>query len=505
MNHTNTSDVLKIITSSGADIDVVLNYVIQGQLVEKNDYTKITTATTTTIALPDSGSSLITSLYLKNIDGSTSNTIGIYKTFGGVDYLKFGCALAAGECIIYTQERGWVVYTATGKQKVETGSGGGSTAWGDLTGTLSDQTDLQAALDLKAPIASPTFTGTVSGITKAMVGLSNVDNTSDANKPVSTLQAAGDAAAQAAAEAYADGLVVGLWDDRGNYDPTATSDYPASGGSGTAGAILKGDIWTVSVAGTISGNTVNIGDVVRALVDTPGLTDANWAIGENNIGYVPENVANKDATGGYAGLTLFKINFKNAANTFTSFFTNSNTAARTYTFQNRDGTIADDTDLALKAPIASPTFTGTVSGITSAMVGLGNVDNTSDATKNSATVTLTNKTLTSTTNIFATVTTIASSATPTPTGDGRENELYVTALAANAVFAAPSGTPANGNKITIRVKDDGTPRTLGYNAIYRFIDVTGPTTTIANKTLYMAGKYNSADSTVDILAVGQEA
>ena len=43
-------------------------------------------------------------------------------------------------------------------------------------------TDLAA----KAPLASPTFTGTVSGITKSMVGLGNVDNTSDANKPVST-------------------------------------------------------------------------------------------------------------------------------------------------------------------------------------------------------------------------------------------------------------------------------------------------------------------------------
>jgi uncharacterized protein (TIGR02145 family) len=41
-------------------------------------------------------------------------------------------------------------------------------------------------LDLKAPISSPTFTGTVAGITKTMVGLPNVDNTTDANKPVST-------------------------------------------------------------------------------------------------------------------------------------------------------------------------------------------------------------------------------------------------------------------------------------------------------------------------------
>ncbi|MEO8111358.1 MAG: tail fiber domain-containing protein, partial [Ginsengibacter sp.] len=35
-------------------------------------------------------------------------------------------------------------------------------------------------------LESPTFTGTVGGITKSMVGLGNVDNTSDINKPVST-------------------------------------------------------------------------------------------------------------------------------------------------------------------------------------------------------------------------------------------------------------------------------------------------------------------------------
>ena len=40
----------------------------------------------------------------------------------------------------------------------------------------SDAVD-KASLDLKANLASPTFTGTVSGITKAMVGLPNVENT----------------------------------------------------------------------------------------------------------------------------------------------------------------------------------------------------------------------------------------------------------------------------------------------------------------------------------------
>lgn len=55
--------------------------------------------------------------------------------------------------------------------------------------------------------------------------------------------------------------------------------------------------------------------------------------------------ANKDASGGYAGLTLFGINFKNALGTFTSLFQNANTATRIYTFQDRSGTIADDADL----------------------------------------------------------------------------------------------------------------------------------------------------------------
>ena len=54
------------------------------------------------------------------------------------------------------------------------------------TNLASEVTRATAAEALKAPLASPTFTGTVSGIDKTMVGLGNVDNTSDANKPVST-------------------------------------------------------------------------------------------------------------------------------------------------------------------------------------------------------------------------------------------------------------------------------------------------------------------------------
>lgn len=62
----------------------------------------------------------------------------------------------------------------------------------ELAAALGDDanfaTTMTNNLALKAPLASPTFTGTVSGITKAMVGLANVDNTADTAKPVSTAQ-----------------------------------------------------------------------------------------------------------------------------------------------------------------------------------------------------------------------------------------------------------------------------------------------------------------------------
>ena len=99
--------------------------------------------------------------------------------------------------------------TNTNKFKI----GDGTNRWADLNyfvdintivdsapGTLDTLNELAAAINddaayfttmassiaLKAPLASPTFTGTVSGVTKTMVGLGSVDNTADSAKPVST-------------------------------------------------------------------------------------------------------------------------------------------------------------------------------------------------------------------------------------------------------------------------------------------------------------------------------
>jgi hypothetical protein len=95
----------------------------------------------------------------------------------------------------------------------------------------------------------------------------------------------------------------------------------------------------------------------------------------------------------------------------------------------------------------------------------------------------------------------ASSATSTPTAD-TVDQWNVTALAAADAFAAPSGTPVNGQKLIIRIKDNGTARALTWNAIYRAgTDVTLPATTVISKTLYLGFIYNAADSKWDLVAL----
>lgn len=103
-------------------------------------------------------------------------------------------------------------------------------------------------------------------------------------------------------------------------------------------------------------------------------------------------------------------------------------------------------------------------------------------------------------NTFIHVATTASSATITPNSD--TTDMYtVTALATNPTFAAPAGTPHDGQPLLIRIKDDGTSRTLTWNAAYRAgTDFALPTSTTISKTMYVQFVYNTADSKWD--AVG---
>ncbi|OGC00152.1 hypothetical protein A2V82_16585 [candidate division KSB1 bacterium RBG_16_48_16] len=167
-----------------------------------------------------------------------------------------------------------------------------------------------------------------------------------ANKSVDTALGTSDVLypSQKAVKSYADSKLVGLLDYRGAYNASGNT-YPASGGSGDAGAVLKGDMWVISVAGILSGAAIHIGDSLIANVDTPGQTAGNWNTLNANVAYVPEDQASKDASGGYAGLTALKLNLKNVLGTIINFFSTSSTAARTWTMPDKDGTVAMTSDI----------------------------------------------------------------------------------------------------------------------------------------------------------------
>lgn len=98
-----------------------------------------------------------------------------------------------------------------------------------------------------------------------------------------------------ATKSYVDTKVGNAIRYQGAYDASGNS-YPTTGGSGTAGAIMKGDMFVISVAGTLGGVAMQVGDEIIANIDTPGQTSSNWNTLNTNISYVPENVANKENT-----------------------------------------------------------------------------------------------------------------------------------------------------------------------------------------------------------------
>jgi len=101
---------------------------------------------------------------------------------------------------------------------------------------------------------------------------------------------------------------------------------------------------------------------------------------------------------------------------------------------------------------------------------------------------------------------IVSSATITPPID-LCTQYNVTALATPATVAGPSGTPYLGQKIIIRIKDNGVSQGLTWDTAvggYREIGVTLPTATIPSKILYVGCIYNFADDYWDVVGVAQQ-
>ncbi len=65
------------------------------------------------------------------------------------------------------------------------------------------------------------------------------------------------------------------------------------------------------------------------------------------------------------------------------------------------------------------------------------------------------------------------------------------------------GSPVEGQSLMIRVRDDGTPRSITWGAKFRTID-TLPVTTSASKYLYVELRYNAINSVWDCFRVIEE-
>jgi len=94
----------------------------------------------------------------------------------------------------------------------------------------------------------------------------------------------------------------------------------------------------------------------------------------------------------------------------------------------------------------------------------------------------------------------------TPTSDTAD-QYNITGLTGTSNIQIPSGTPTDGQRLSIRIKDNGTNRTLTWVTTaggYRIIGTTLPTTTTANKTIYVGCVYNLADSFWDVVAVATQ-
>jgi hypothetical protein len=133
------------------------------------------------------------------------------------------------------------------------------------------------------------------------------------------------------------------------------------------------------------------------------------------------------------------------------------------------------------------------------------------ASKNSVSLTTDVSGVLPTANGGANATAVATASVTSPLAwDSSSYSQYALTALANAltINADANAAPVDGQKMTFRLKDNGTARALtwttGSAKSFQVIGTTLPTTTVANKTVYVGCSYNAADSRWDVLAVGQE-
>lgn len=162
---------------------------------------------------------------------------------------------------------------------------------------------------------------------------------------------------------------------------------------------------------------------------------------------------------------------------------------------------------------ASPTWTtitpgtGTVTSITAGTGLSGGTITTSGTISINTAVTVDVSTAQTLTNKRITPRSLAAaniSGTITPDSDLYDQVNYL--LTGTSAFANPSGTPTNGQKLSIRLYAVATQTISSWSGGgYRAIGTTLPTSVPAGKTIYVGCIWNSTDAIWDVVAVATQA
>ena len=420
-------------------------------------------------------------------------------------------------------------------------------------------------------------------VSKADMGLDQVDNSSDLNKPISTatqtaldnidLQSVTDIGNTTTDNIAFTGAVGVLFDNTSTLRK-GTIDAGYGGAKGIAqicsvGYELKWEAGRLYVMGD-GGTTIR--EVSHNFTTTPSATDDNtkgfiigsrWILDNGDL-YVCTDVTTATAvwvlqtidsvptdgstkavsSNGVFDALADKVDkvtgsrlITSAESTLLGNTSGTNTGDETVTtiktklgITTLSGSNTGDQDLTPYATKATPTFTGlttldTVKVTTGNyiipvdVVGidvLGNVNRISASNGRTAlglgTLATQSGTFSGTSSgtntgdqtfLDARVQTVSSSATVTPLSTN--DFVKVTAQAVGLTLANPTGTFTEGQALMIRIKDNGTARTIAFDTNYRAIGVTLPTTTVISKTLYLGIIYNSTDSKWDVVGYNIQA
>lgn len=355
--------------------------------------------------------------------------------------------------------------------------------WGDIGGDITDQADLKAVLDDKLE----DIAGLISAGTN--VTITGSGTTDDPFVISATGIGSGDMLASV-------------------YDPTNVAGDAFDMDNMAEGTTNK--LYTATIDSRLANTSgTNTGDQDSSDFDIKDLTDSTslrstWSGKQDALGFTPENVANKSTDVATDASSDTKYPSVKAVKTY----------ADTKLAKTTDVTAIDDTGIAdgqiaifdktnKKIKTSSKTIVTTLGADDTTIptskaiqdMGYGKGDVTKTGTE-----TLTNK------RITKRVGTVASSATPTINTDNYD-AYTITALATNITSMTTnlSGTPTDFQSLTIRIKDNGTLRTITWGASFQDGGVKLPITTKAGKVLLVGLIYNSTDSKWTCEAVGERA